>query len=252
MSYSSIISTDILFQQIFNPDWQVIDCRFNLKNPAEGQALYQMGHIPHAIYAHLDHDLSSIVTTNSGRHPLPDVSTFQKTLGKWNIKPETQVVVYDDSAGSYAARLWWMLRWMGHKSVAVLNGGFSHWQKQGLPVSIDSPLKGNINNFEGHPDMGMLIDSDSLQKCLLEKQCLLIDVRDSNRFKGIDEPIDKVAGHIPGAINMPWKNNIGEDGLLLQKAENIVELTLNAMPISTDESGSFNTPLVLPNGYTTR
>lgn len=214
----SIISSDILYQQLSSPAWRIIDCRFNLKDPGEGWALYKMGHIPNAIYAHLENDLSSKVTAYSGRHPLPDAKSFQQTLGKWNIKPETQIIVYDDSAGSYAARLWWMLRWMGHESVAVLDGGFSHWRKQGLPLVIGEPTGGEISNYVGSPSMSMLIDSDSLEKRLLENKCLLIDVRDSIRFKGIEEPVDKIAGHIPGAINLPWKTNIGEDGLFLSKA----------------------------------
>jgi thiosulfate/3-mercaptopyruvate sulfurtransferase len=217
MNFRSIISADIVQQHLHNAQWRIVDCRFNLNIPDEGFALYQMEHIPNAVYAHLDHDLSSPVTTNSGRHPLPEVEKFKQKLGNWGIDKNTQVVVYDDSAGSYAARLWWMLRWMGHDSVAVLNGGFSSWKKQGLPVTSDIPhISGTT--YTGEPNMQMLVESDELQRELVHSRTFLIDVRDPNRFHGIEEPIDKVAGHIPGAINFPWKNNITGDGLYQPKA----------------------------------
>ena len=218
MSYSSIISADNVQQNINDEQWRIIDCRFNLNAPDEGLALYNMEHLPNAVYAHLDHDLSSPVTTNSGRHPLPEVEKFKQKLGDWGINKNTQVVVYDDAAGSYAARLWWMLRWLGHDSVAVLDGGFSAWKQQGLPVTADIPQI-NCTNYLGSPDMEMLIDSEKLQEQLSQSSILLVDVRDPNRYQGIEEPIDKVAGHIPGAINIPWRSNIGENGLFLPKAQ---------------------------------
>jgi len=218
MSYRSIISADVVQQHVNNPQWRIVDCRFNLKNPDEGLALYQMEHIPNAVYAHLDHDLSSPVTANSGRHPLPDVEHFKQKLGQWGINRDTQVVVYDDAAGSYATRLWWMLRWLGHDSVAALDGGFSSWKQQGLPVTADIPPV-RSTTYIGEPKLDMLVDSDMLQQKLGQSQTLLIDVRDPNRFQGLEEPIDKVAGHIPGAINIPWKNNIAENGLYLPKAQ---------------------------------
>jgi len=218
MSYRSIISADIVQQHLDNAQWRIVDCRFNLKNPGEGLALYQMEHIPNAVYAHLDHDLSSPVTANSGRHPLPDVELFKQKLGNWGINRDTQVVVYDDAAGSYAARLWWMLRWLGHDSVAMLDGGISSWKQQGLPKTVDMPHISSTA-FLGEPNMEMLVDSDLLQQKLTQPQTSLIDVRDSNRYQGLEESIDKVAGHIPGAINIPWKSNIAENGLYLPKAQ---------------------------------
>ena len=217
MNFRSIISADIVQQHLHHAQWRVVDCRFNLKIPDEGFALYQMEHIPNAVYAHLDHDLSSPVTSSSGRHPLPEVEKFKQKLGNWGIDKNTQVIVYDDSAGSYAARLWWMLRWVGHDSVAVLNGGFSSWKKQSLPVTSGIPHFSSTT-FTGEANMEMLVESDKLQQELVHSRTLLIDVRDPNRFNGIEEPIDKIAGHIPGAINIPWKNNITEDGLFQPKA----------------------------------
>ena len=218
MAYHTLISADSLQQHLNDAQWRIVDCRFNLKDPGEGLALYQMDHIPHAVYAHLDHDLSSPVTANSGRHPLPDVNQFKEKLGNWGITKDTQVIVYDDAAGSYAARLWWMLRWLGHDSVAVLDGGFSSWKQQGLPVTSDIP-QFSRTTYIGEPNLEMLIDSDDLQEKLAQSQSLLIDVRDPVRYQGIEEPIDKVAGHIPGSINIPWKNNIAENGLYLPKAQ---------------------------------
>ena len=218
MAYHTLISADSLQQHLNDAQWRIVDCRFNLKDPGEGLALYQMDHIPHAVYAHLDHDLSSPVTANSGRHPLPDVNQFKEKLGNWGITKDTQVIVYDDAAGSYAARLWWMLRWLGHDSVAVLDGGFSFWKQQGLPVTSDIP-QFSRTTYIGEPNLEMLIDSDDLQEKLAQSQSLLIDVRDPVRYQGIEEPIDKVAGHIPGSINIPWKNNIAENGLYLPKAQ---------------------------------
>lgn len=218
MAYHTLISADSLQQHLNDAQWRIVDCRFNLKDPGEGLALYQMDHIPHAVYAHLDHDLSSPVTANSGRHPLPDVNQFKEKLGNWSITKDTQVIVYDDAAGSYAARLWWMLRWLGHDSVAVLDGGFSSWKQQGLPVTSDIP-QFSRTTYIGEPNLEMLIDSDDLQEKLAQSQSLLIDVRDPVRYQGIEEPIDKVAGHIPGSINIPWKSNIAENGLYLPKAQ---------------------------------
>lgn len=218
MKYSSIISADLLQQHLDDSRWRVVDCRFNLKEPDEGLSLYQMEHIPNAIYAHLDHDLSSPVTSTSGRHPLPDVEKFKQTLGRWGIDHNTQVVVYDDAAGSYAARLWWMLRWLGHDAVAVLDGGFGLWKQQSLPTTSVTPQIEPVI-FTGKPDMTMVMDGNELEKSLKASAVCLIDVRDPKRYLGIEEPIDKVAGHVPGAINAPWKSNVDERGMYLSKAQ---------------------------------
>ena len=185
MNYSSIISADVVYQNINNAQWRIIDCRFNLNVPDEGLALYKMEHIPNAQYAHLDHDLSSPVSASSGRHPLPDAEKFKQKLGSWGITRNTQVVVYDDAAGSYAARLWWMLRWLGHDSIAVLDGGFSTWKQQGLPITAEIPQIASTN-YIGDPNMDMLIDSEKLQAQLAQPQTLLIDVRDPNRYQGLE------------------------------------------------------------------
>lgn len=218
MIYSSIISADLLQQHLNDPNWRIVDCRFNLKATDEGMSLYQMEHIPNAIYAHLDHDLSAPVSNSSGRHPLPDVETFKLKLGSLGIDGSKQVVVYDDAAGSYAARLWWMLRWLGHEAVAVLDGGFTLWKQQGLPTTNTLP-RIEPTTFVGKPTMNMLMNSNDIQENLNKSSICLIDVRDPQRYSGLEEPIDKVAGHVPGAINVPWKTNIADNGMYRSRAE---------------------------------
>lgn len=218
MVYSSIVNADVVSQYLEDRNWRVIDCRFNLKIPEEGHALYTIAHIPNAIYAHLNDDLSSPVTMSSGRHPLPEVDKITQTLSRWGVDRNTQVIVYDNAAGSYAARLWWLLRWLGHTKVAVLNGGLDIWKRQGLPLSSDQP-EFSPAKFSGSPDTGMIASTGEIEKNLHDPQFLLIDVRDPIRYQGLQEPIDSVAGHIPGAINVPWKTNIDKDGLYLPKAQ---------------------------------
>lgn len=218
MEYSSIISSDILYQHLDDPQWRIVDCRFNLLAPNEGRGLYAIEHLPNALYAHLDEDLSSPVTDTSGRHPLPDVEQLKTKLGAWGINSQTQVVAYDDAGGSYAARLWWLLHWLGHNKAAVLDGGFSIWKKQGLPTTAE-PSHVSPTTFKGEPDHKMLVTTDQLQHQLAHSDACIIDVRDPERFHGVREPIDTVAGHIPGAVNIPWKSNIDGNGLFLPKGQ---------------------------------
>ncbi|MGD8560133.1 MAG: sulfurtransferase [Gammaproteobacteria bacterium] len=218
MEYSTVIGSNHVYQYLDDPHWRIVDCRFNLQDPDHGRGLYALEHLPNAVYAHLDDDLSSPITVTSGRHPLPDIESFKATLGRWGIDADTQVVAYDDAGGSYAARLWWLLQWLGHKKVAVLDGGFSVWKKQGLPVTAEQP-RITATEFHGEPQPGMNISTEQLQQQLTQSQICLIDVRDPERFEGTTEPIDDVAGHIPGAINMPWKQNVDDNGLFLPKSQ---------------------------------
>src|SRR6266702_7611714 len=133
--YTTLIEAPDLSAHSRDADWVVLDCRFELGRPESGASAYAQGHIPSAIYAHLDRNLSGPVTSTSGRHPLPLVEAFAATLGRWGIDESTQVVAYDQGNGAYASRLWWLLRWLGHSRVAVLNGGFAAWQHAGLVVS---------------------------------------------------------------------------------------------------------------------
>ncbi len=212
MRYSTLISTDVLARHISDPTWVVIDCRFSLADPAAGGMLYAGRHIPGAHYAHLDRHLSARITDTTGRHPLPDPELLCQRLGEWGITPQSQVVVYDDAGGAIAARLWWLLRWLGHDAVAVLDGGWSRWcdaggaQQKSVPVTLPC-------NFPGQPDNSRWLTTAQLQEALAKDEIVLIDARAPERFSGEMETIDPVAGHIPGAINYPFQNNLNRVGL---------------------------------------
>ncbi|MDX1657050.1 MAG: rhodanese-like domain-containing protein, partial [Candidatus Competibacteraceae bacterium] len=146
MPFETLIDPDTLHQHLQEPNWVVVDCRFNLQDPQAGSREYDRGHIPGACYAHLDRDLAGPVTASSGRHPLPDPRQLVRTLCRWGIGRESQVVAYDDGGGAFAARLWWLLRWIGHSQVAVLDGGLSAWTRAGYPLSTDRCLEREASN----------------------------------------------------------------------------------------------------------
>ncbi|MGI9316011.1 MAG: sulfurtransferase [bacterium] len=212
-TFGTLITAEQLLERVIEPaallDWVIIDCRFSLANPEQGYSEYKQGHIPGAFYAHLDNDLSGTLTETSGRHPLPFESTWLAQLATWGINPQSQVVVYDHGSGAIAARLWWMLRWSGHSQVALLDGGFKAWQENKLPVSIDKPsITDLVHQAEFTFDHGLWVSTTQLEVALPE--ITLIDARSADRFNGISEPIDPVAGHIPGAISMPLEDNIDQ------------------------------------------
>lgn len=203
-----IIEADELNRLLTQDDTLVLDCRFSLMDINEGSANYKQSHVPTAHYAHLDHDLSSkIVDGVTGRHPLPEQSSFLATLQAWGANSTSNIVVYDDAPGAIAARAWWLCQWIGHQHVAVLNGGFRAWQEQGFPVSSEIPAatRGNIELGEA---LVNLVTADKV----LESNRLLVDARDPERYRGDTEPLDTVAGHIPGAINLPFAGNIASGG----------------------------------------
>lgn len=208
---TTLVDTETLSRHFDDPRWVVVDCRFALTDPGAGQRAYAAGHIPGARYAHLEQDLSSPVTPVSGRHPLPYPNALAEKLGRWGIDKTKQVVVYDDTFGAMASRLWWLLRWLGHEAVALLDGGFPKWQREGRPVTKDLP---RIQPTQFHPtvDNTMWVDADQVVEMLRAKNRLLIDARADERFRGEVEPLDKVAGHIPGAINMPYEDNLDFSG----------------------------------------
>ncbi len=190
--------------------WRVVDCRFDLLQPEQGRADYLAGHIPGAVYADLDHDLAAPVTPSTGRHPLPAPDTFAATLGRWGITPASTVVAYDQAGGAFAARLWWLLRWFGHRDARVLDGGYAAWQRAGLPGSTDVPdVEPTV--YPATPDDRMIVRTEELPE-LLEAGELLVDARDPARYAGREEPIDPVAGHVPGAVNFPLGTSLRADG----------------------------------------
>lgn len=211
MSYSTLISAAELAQHLGSPTWVVVDCRFSLADLSAGEEAYRAGHIPGAHYAHLDRDLSGPVTPTSGRHPLPDTAKLAQRLGEWGITEHTQVVAYDDAGGAFAARLWWLLRFLGHDRVAVLDGGYSAWTRGGHPASTDvaEPRPGV---FVPSADPSQWITSAALEGLVADGSIKLIDARDPERFQGEVEPIDSVAGHVPGAVNLPFKQNLTAEG----------------------------------------
>jgi len=214
MTYTTLVSTDILNQQLNNPNWIIIDCRFSLADTEAGAKAYRHGHIPNARYAHLDKDLSSQITDFTGRHPLPNFSLLAKKLGAWGITNNSQVIAYDDAGGAFAGRLWWLLRCMGHDKVAVLNGGIKQWQKQGLPVTTILPaVKPTV--FRAYLDDSAWLNAIQVQNGTARKSICLIDARTPERYRGEQEPIDPVAGHIPGALNRAFQLNLDSNGLFL-------------------------------------
>lgn len=211
---STIISTADLEKRLAGPDWVIVDCRFDLANPDRGFAEYQKSHIPGAVYAHLDRDLAGPAGTETGRHPLPNLESFANRLGKWGIGAGKQVVVYDSNSGAYAARLWWMLRFLGHRAAAVLDGGFPKWQQEGRPVRAGVEQHA-LAQFYPQPDWRMIVTADEVEQIRRSPNHRLIDARAPERFHGEAEPIDPVAGHIPGAVNRFHGSNLSPDGVLL-------------------------------------
>jgi len=209
-----LIETDQLARRIGDPSWILFDCRFNLADPAWGRNEYAKGHIPSALYAHLDEDLSSPVGPKTGRHPLPDPVTLSAKLGQWGVDTGTQVVVYDDAGGVFAVRLWWLLRWLGHQRVAVLNGGLGAWLAEARVLDQSTPTPAP-HDFSGNAQHSAWISTEVLENNLETGHYLVLDARVPERFRGEMEPIDPVAGHIPGAINMPLSENLGADGRFL-------------------------------------
>jgi thiosulfate/3-mercaptopyruvate sulfurtransferase len=196
MNGSTLVSTGELEKNLTH--WRVFDCRHELAKPELGEQQYREGHIPGALFAHLERDLSGRKTGRNGRHPLPEPQDFEKWLEKAGLTPKDQVVCYDAGPGAMAARLWWMLRWIGHESVAVLDGGLAKWTKEGRPVSIDVPLFTRLNYpIKARPEYA--IDVRTVEK--LFSKSLLLDARAPARWRGEHEPIDPVAGRIPGAKN---------------------------------------------------
>ncbi len=192
---------------------RIIDVRFYLEQPARGRSEFNAAHIPGARYLHLDDDLSSpVIPGQTGRHPLPDPEQFAALLRRAGVSQDTLVVVYDDGPGLFAARLWWLLRWLGHEKVKVLDGGFRSWLEAELPTTQETPRPLDEGDFVARPDNSKLIDADEIQRRLADPSLQLLDVRAPARFSGETEPMDPVAGHIPGAANLPCAANVGGDG----------------------------------------
>ncbi len=232
MPYKTLISTQELADHINNVDWVIVDCRFDLADSTWGKSQYQTSHISGAIYAHLDSDLSSpIIPAVTGRHPLPDIDELVEKLSAWGIDQLKQVIIYDQDGGMFAARLWWLLRWLGHEKVAVLDGGWQKWNKDGLPTNNEVQIK-RAAAFIPHLQTGMEATVKDVIACLANPKARLLDARGADRFRGENETLDPVAGHIPGAISAPFMDNLATNGtmhsvpILNERFNNLLDKTL--------------------------
>jgi thiosulfate/3-mercaptopyruvate sulfurtransferase len=215
MTYSTLISAADLSKHIFEPGWVILDCRHDLANPDAGTRAYTEGHLPNAQFAHLDKDLAGEKIGDDGvfrgRHPLPDRATFIANLQRWGINNDTQVVVYDAQGGMFAARLWWMLRWVGHEKVAVLDGGLPAWLASGMWLSTEASPR-VLGTLTDRPSLVATVTANDLLANLSNEKLTVVDARAPDRFRGENETIDPVGGHIPGAKNRFFKENLQADG----------------------------------------
>jgi thiosulfate/3-mercaptopyruvate sulfurtransferase len=209
--HTTLVSTADLAAHLADPSWVVVDARHDLAQPDTwGEGEYRRAHVPGARFVHVDRDLSGPKSGTNGRHPLPAPEACAALFGRMGIDATKQVVAYDQGSGSYAARLWWMLRWLGHDTAAVLDGGFAAWTREGRPVTTDVPTI-RAARF-GVPRAGPIIDASAVAASLARRSLFLVDARGRERFRGDVEPLDPVAGHIPGAINRPYLDNLKADG----------------------------------------
>ena len=213
--HTTLISAADLQQRLHDPDVIIVDCRFELSiNKASveaGRNAYRHSHIPGALYAHLNEDLSGPISQGTGRHPLPDARVLASTFSRWGIDNTKQVITYDADNGAMAARLWWLLRWLGHDGVAVLNGGLKGWLAAGFDTS-NAVFAPRATHFTGMPQASMVVDAKEVGARAMQSDWRVLDARAPERFAGKSEPIDPVAGHIPGAVNYPMSLNVQSNG----------------------------------------
>lgn len=211
---SNLENTAGLLARLEDPDLRVIDARYDLKDPAAGRAAWERGHIPGAVHLDLGSDLSGPPARHGGRHPLPDPEELAATFGRAGIGPGTSVVAYDAEGGMFAARVWWLLRWLGFTEVRVLDGGFRAWTGEGHPVTSEVPPV-RPAEFRGRPQPEMVTDRAAVLAAAEAGGTLLIDARAPARFRGETAEMDPVPGRVPGAVNRPHTDNFGDDGRFL-------------------------------------
>lgn len=218
MAFTTLIDVATLAANLHAPDWVVLDCRFELGKPAAGETSYRESHIPGARYAHLDRDLAAPVGPTSGRHPLPEPEIFAQRAAAWGIGDHTQIVVYDQGNSFFAARAWWIFRWLGHARVAVLDGGFAAWRAAAQPIDAAIPSCAP-QRFTPRPAGERIVDANAVLRSLDDAVTLLVDARGADRFAGENETIDPVGGHVPGAINHHYARNYRPDGRMRTAVE---------------------------------
>ena len=208
---AQLVTTQELAARLNDSNIVICDCRHDLMDLQKGRRAYEAGHIPGAHFLHLDENLSGKKTGQNGRHPLPDVTAFAKKMGSIGIDATKQVIAYDDAGGAYAARLWWLLRWLGHDNVAVLDGGINKWQVENRPLGREVP-RAHATIFSPKQQSGVTVDVKDMLANLKSSAATVVDARAPERYRGEVEPIDPVGGHIPGALNRVFKNNLNADG----------------------------------------
>lgn len=206
-----LVTTQELAEHLDDPRWVVFDVRHDLSDVGRGRRSYAAGHVPGAYFLHLDEDLSGPKDGKNGRHPLPEVGAFARRMNERGVGADTQVVVYDDASGCYAVRLWWMLRWLGHERVAILDGGYPHWVRERRPIDTKVPPP-RAGDFTPRANAEASVDVHYVERTRDDATVMLIDARAPERYSGKIEPLDPVAGHVPGAVNRFWQENLRDDG----------------------------------------
>ena len=209
MNYTTLVSIEELQSHLPASDWRVIDCRHDLMDFDAGYRSYCDGHIPHAVFASVENELSGRKSGSNGRHPLPNRSELVATFRSWGVNNSTQIVAYDAQGGIFAARLWWLARWLGHENAAVLDGGWPAWLKATSESSTDRP-EPKMGGFTAKPPLVGTVDARQVLAAIGNRTFALLDARAKERFHGLVEPLDPVAGHIPGARNRFWQSNLSD------------------------------------------
>ncbi len=217
MNHTTLVSSTLLAAHLDDPDWRVFDCRHLLSDGAAGSRAYAGGHLPGAFFLDLDEDLSGPMNGRNGRHPLPDPRLLAARLGAAGVSQDTQVVAYDDCGGMFASRLWWLLRWLGQDRVAVLDGGIERWVAEGRPLRTDRPESPAALLEVSLRDS--VVSSETVLTHLHDSHFCLVDARSPDRFRGENETLDRVGGHIPGARNRFFRDNLDGDGCFRPAAE---------------------------------
>lgn len=218
MDYTTLLPAEILKGRLGDPGWVILDVRHDLFDLAAGRRAYEAGHVPDAQFASIDHDLSGAKTGRNGRHPLPPRDALVARFRAWGIGNDSQIVAYDAQGGQFAARLWWLARWLGHRRVAVLDGGWPAWLAAGGSTETVTTVRAP-GNFSAGASLASVVTADELLAALDRTDRLLLDARMPERYRGEQEPIDPVAGHIPGALNRPWQHNLAPDQRFKSPAE---------------------------------
>ena len=234
MAFTTLIGTGDLAAHVADARWIAVDCRFQLADEAWGEHEYRTAHLPGAVYADVGRDLSGPLTGTNGRHPLPDPAVLIQTFSRLGIGNGMQVVAYDQDNGMFASRLWWMLRWMGHEAVAVLDGGFRKWIAEGRSAASGNNAR-PAERFTGTPRPDMTADARDVAALLGRRDAVLLDARAPERYRGDIEPIDRVPGHIPGAVNYFFQQNVDAQSVFRQDDELRVQLSATLGDVRPDK-----------------